>query len=212
MKSSGNNQPEILSPTCRLTQSCLSEYVDNTLSAHQVWEVEKHLTLCTECSEAARNMQATVQLLHDAVRFDTGDDFMAKLHARLDGLEPDAMLAPKRSLVTWAQDLFERVRIDLTSYRIPVLNFGVATAGMGAMVVLALVWRPASEVPQIGGGGNINNNIAVTRTMHEDLQRNLALTASDPLGDVAAENLRITDSNAGGNTNGAPPPTGTDGG
>lgn len=210
MKPSGNNQPEILSPTCRLTQSCLAEYVDNTLSAHQVWEVEKHLTLCIECSEVARQMEATVQLLHDAVRFDTGDDFMAKLHARLDGLEPDAMLSPKRSLVTWAQDLFERVRIDLASRRIPVLNLGVATAGMGAMLVLALVWRPTSDISSITP--EETSHVITTRTIHEDLQRNLALTASDPLGDVAAENLRITDSNATNSTNGAPPPTGTDGG
>ena len=73
---------------CEGFRTLLSEYVDNTLSAHQAWEVEKHLTGCDECTAEVRMIHATVQLLHAAPRRDTSDTFMASLHARLDTIDP----------------------------------------------------------------------------------------------------------------------------
>src|SRR5215467_7538065 len=73
---------------CGKVQAFLSDYVDNALSAREVWEVEKHLAACPECAAQAREQQATVHLLHTMERHDTSTDFMARLHARLDGLEP----------------------------------------------------------------------------------------------------------------------------
>ena len=211
MKSPVNNQTGRLgkpSPGCERIQTSLSEYVDNALSAHQMWEVEKHLTLCQDCNEAARQMQATVDILHTVEHFDTSDDFMAKLHARLDGVEPEPMR--RRSLVGWTQDLVEKIRIDLAARRIPVLNFGIATAAMGVCVVVALVGRPISTniiVPVPPASIEVGHVVPDS----DDLQRNLALTASDPLGDVAAENLRITDNGSAGSSS-SHIPSGTDGG
>src|SRR5689334_10342091 len=73
---------------CAQVQALLSDYLENTLSARQTLEVESHLTACADCTEASRQMQATVALLRAAPRHDTADDFMARLHARLDTLEP----------------------------------------------------------------------------------------------------------------------------
>src|SRR5579871_131359 len=84
MWTSDNNQK-----VCREVQELLSDYLDNTLAARQVWEVEKHLAACADCARASRELQATIQVLHAAEQYDTGDAFMAKLHARLDGLDPE---------------------------------------------------------------------------------------------------------------------------
>lgn len=195
MTPSTNNQTDTLSLVCRQIQSSLSEYVDNSLSAHQMWDIERHLTTCQECSATARQMQATVELLHTMDRLDTSDDFMAKLHARLDTVEPEPMR--RTTLHKWLKDLTEQIRIDLTARRMPVLNFGIAAAAMGLIVLVTLVGRPngvSSTVVPSADPVEISHVVPES----EDLQRNLALTASDPLGDVAAENLRITDSSANG--------------
>jgi len=205
MKTSENPISDVMSPGCLQTRNSLSEYADSTLSAHQMWEVEKHLAICQACTEIAHQMQATVQLLHQVERFDTGDDFMAKLHARLDGLEPEPMR--RRTLMDRAQDLYERLRIDLTARRVPVLNFGIAAAAMSLFVVVAVVWRPVPTT-QVS---TTPVEIAHVIPDEDNLQRNLALTASDPLGDVAAETLRITDPTPTGG-NGSHVPVGPDGG
>src|SRR5579859_3667904 len=77
------------SGACRAAGRLLSDYVDGMLSARETWEVEKHLAACPECAAAAKQIHATVELLHTSERFETGNDFMAKLHARLDRLDPE---------------------------------------------------------------------------------------------------------------------------
>src|SRR5689334_22629617 len=103
--------------TCRKVLQMLSDYVDSTLSAHGVWEVEKHLAECGDCAAHARQLQATVLLLHTAERHDTGNDFMARLHARLDGLEPER---PRRNPLRDAlQDWLAGMREPLRLKRVP---------------------------------------------------------------------------------------------
>lgn len=195
-----NNTADLL-PECRRLQQSLSEYMDNTLSARQVWEVEKHLAACKECSAASRQMQATVQLLHSVDRFDTGDDFMAKLHARLDGFAPEP--ARRRGVTDWAQGVFESLRSGVTQQRLPALNFGMAAAGVA--VLLFFVPQSLTVGPNSSQGGKndgIIKTVLMTDAMHDtndNLQRNVALTANDPLGDVAAENLENMQNSVGNN-------------
>ena len=204
-----------LSPLCRSTQQSLSEYMDNILPARRVWEIEKHLTACQECSAVSRQMQATVQLLHNVDRFDTSDDFMAKLHARLDGLDPEP--AHQRGVMDWVRGALESARSGFTQQRLPVLNLGVAGAGVVALMLFIQQPLTVSSVP--GQHGSVSGIVsarptAMSETMHDNLQRNVALTANDPLGDVAAENLENMESAQGANSgsNTTHSSTGMDGG
>jgi len=172
------------SSQCRDAQSLLSEYADNALSARQTWEVEKHLALCRDCAEVSRQMQATVALLRRAEKHDTADDFMAKLHARLDRLEPTRS---RRSLKDQAQDWLIGVRDSLRTHRVPALSLGVSMAAVVALLVL-LPNRAEKgfTVPPTGSGISVP---APTEALQHNLQRNVALSARDPFADPAAENL-----------------------
>ena len=179
------------SALCHATREQLSAYLDNTLSARSVWDVEKHLTACPDCAEVSRQMQATVQLLRSVERLDTGDDFMAKLHARLDVLEPEP--ARRSSLADWMRDSAANVRAGLSLRRVPGFGLGMAAAGIAAFAVFTHLPAPVGpdapltvSVPASASG--------VGSAVHESLQRNVALTANDPLGDVAAEYLESADS------------------
>ena len=178
------------SAVCHATREQLSAYLDNTLSARSVWDVEKHLTACPDCAEVSRQMQATVQLLRSVERLDTSDDFMAKLHARLDETEPEPA---RNSLADWMRDAAANLRASFTLRRVPGFGLGMAAAGIAAFAVFTHLPAPvgpdaplAVTVPASASG--------VGSAVHESLQRNVALTANDPLGDVAAEYLESADS------------------
>ncbi|HZO91848.1 MAG TPA: zf-HC2 domain-containing protein [Chthonomonadaceae bacterium] len=163
---------------CEQTQALLTDYLGNTLSARQAWQVEKHLAACAECARISREMQATVHLLRTAPRYDTSADFMAKLHARLDAVEPEAPRA--RPLLTAAQDGLMRVLEALRRRPAPALGMGMAVT---ALIALLLVSRPASD-----------NNPGTAPPppapiVEQPLRRNVALAASNPLDDPAAANL-----------------------
>ncbi len=172
------------SSQCSDAQSLLSEYADNALSARQTWEVEKHLAVCGDCTEVSRQMQATVTLLRTAEKHDTADDFMAKLHTRLDGLEPTRL---RRSLKDQAQDWLIGVRDAMRPHRVPVLSLGVSMAAVVALLVLMPNHAEKGFVAsQAGSGISVT---APTEALQHNLQRNVALSARDPFADPAAENL-----------------------
>lgn len=171
--------------TCRNVQQMLSDYVDNTLSAHDVWKVEKHLAECGACTAHARQLQATVRLLRTTERHDTGGDFMARLHARLDGLEPER---PRRNpLWDSLQDWLAGMRAPLQLRRVPALSLGLA---MAALLFVVVVNRPQGD-----------NKVAATvlPIASDSLQRHVALSASNPFDDPVAANLEahsaLADSN-----------------
>ena len=193
-----NTHTDTEETVCRVAREQLSAYVDNTLSARDVWNVEKHLTACPECAEVSRQMQATVHLLHSVERLDTNDDFMAKLHARLDGLEPEP--ARQTSLKDWMRDVSASLRMGLVSRRAPGFGLGMAAVGIAAFAVLTHL--PSPVVPDTRGTVAISAPLTMPLNsgVHENLPRNVALTANDPLGDVAAEYLESAE--VGGETNG----------
>lgn len=188
-----------LPTACRATQGLLSDYTDNTLSARQVWEVEKHLAVCKACGQASRQMQETVSLLHSAERFDTGDDFMARLHARLDDVTPEP--ARHRTLAERTREALDRVRVGFSARRITGLNLGVAAAGGAALLFMVQTTLIPPALKTENPATITVSNVAL-KAAHENLQRNVALTATDPLGDVAAENLSDSDGGMAANTTG----------
>lgn len=159
---------------CADVQSLLSDYIDNSLSARQVWEVEKHLAGCPECAEAAHQMQATVQALHTAPRFDTGDNFMAALHARLDGLEP----ARSRSVLGAFRGWLAGTGESLQRHRLPVFGLGLATA---ALAVLFITNKPV-ETPPLPTAPAMTSEV---------VHISVAASANNPFADPAADNLEF---------------------
>ncbi len=166
---------------CHSTHALLSQYIDSTLSARQMLEVERHLSDCKDCATQAQQMQATVRLLRQAPRYDTRDDFMAKLHARLDHVEPERARrsSPLARLRDWATGLSADLR------RHPTPAFGMALALTGLAAVLIVPQLPGRQIPPVPG----NTRIAMAVPIQQALDRHLADVASDPLGDVAAEQL-----------------------
>lgn len=182
------NRPD---PLCLGTRELLGAYVDNSLSARQAWEVEKHLATCKPCALMSRQMQATVTLLRGAERADTSDDFMARLHARLDDAAPAIPSRPDPA--DWAREMWGRGVDGAKRGRVPASAFGMAGAGLVALALF--VTRPtlAPSVPAAVDAPAVTQAIANVST-RENSQRNVALTANDPLGDVAAEALENAES------------------
>jgi hypothetical protein len=164
---------------CSNLQPLLSEYIDNTLSARQVWEVEKHLAYCADCTEQLRQLQSTVQILHTAPRYDTGKDFMASLHARLDGLEPK----PTRgfSVLDGLRDWLAGLGATLQQHRLPALSVGLA-------VIALVLFFPINHTDD----GTIQGTQITNTRMKEAHDTSLSVAAesdSSPFTDPAADNL-----------------------
>ncbi len=177
------NYPE--SGLCQNVRSLLSEYQENALSARQTWEVEKHLATCPDCATESRQLQATVQLLREAPRRDTGDDFMARLHARLD--EAAETSAPRPTWRQAAQDWLAGTRALLTPRRMaPALGLSLAAATLTGIVVFN---RPAAttSLSLPVGASSAAHSAAVAAS--EPLEKNVALAASNPFDDPVAAHL-----------------------
>ena len=167
---------------CAAIQVQLAEHTENTLSGRQVWDVEKHLARCTDCAQISREMQATISLLKNMERRDTGNDFMARLHTRIDTLEPETVRA--RSAKTVLYDWLATLGSVLRSPRVPALSLGIAAT---AVVAFLIVPRPVPNVPQ-SAALRVKPD-SVTQIAAEPLRRNAALAASNPFDDPVAATL-----------------------
>lgn len=181
-----NNRPDT-DAICAQVQALLPEYNENALATRQAWEVEKHLTTCAACSEVSRQLQATVELLHARPHLDTSDDFMARLHAQLDTLEPNRSW--KTTLQGWLVDAHQTLSVR----RWPALGVGVALASVvGAAFV---VTRPTVNppVPPVMNSFAEQTQIAPI-TAQRNEQQHVALTASNPFDDPVAAHLEAQSS------------------
>ena len=124
---------------------------------------------------AAYRTRQTVQVLRSADTLDTGDQFMAQLHARLDDLGP---VPARRTPVTVVREWFYDIRRQCNARPIPTLS-----VGMASFIVAALLFsgRPGA-VPAINTG-------AAEVVSQEALDRHVAVTASDPFDDPVAAKL-----------------------
>jgi anti-sigma factor RsiW len=174
---------EMTGAACKTAQALLSDYIDNALSARQTWDVEKHLSACPDCAAQLQQMQITVETLRSTPRYDTADNFMAKLHARLDGLEPEMARTP--ALSTRLRDWVAGVQETLRRRSAPALGMALAVSCAAALLI----------VPQLSDNGAkpaIMQQEAVksiVQPMQAELDRHVADVANDPLGDVAAAKL-----------------------
>lgn len=169
---------------CRTIAANLPEYIENLLSARIMLDVESHLTRCTECALVCRQLETTVQMLQSAHRFETSDDFMMKLHSKLDTAQPDRSL--HLPSLTSIRDMISNT---LRSRTAPILSAGVVMAGV---VAFALLYHPIPKSSRT----MISTHIGV----EQPLQRNVALAAVNPFDDPIAANLEahsaIQDNNA----------------
>ena len=182
---------------CRSVEPLLADYLENALSARTSWEVEKHLTACRTCTQVFEQMQATVQILHSADRYDTGDDFMAKLHARLDEVEPmrdtaqnslgarqgmDILRLRGRSIRDRAQSGLVSLRSAMRSWHLPALATGLAAATLILVVHGNMPVTPTKVIPPI---------VSLHTAPSEDLSRQVALVASNPFDDPVAAKAEV---------------------
>ena len=169
---------------CRTVEPLLSEYIENGLSAREVWEVEKHLTACAACTQLSQQMQATVQVLRSADRYDTADDFMAKLHARLDDVEPE----PARgwSLRNLSQNWLDSLQAGIRAWHVPAL-----TAGFAAAALVLLVHSNVSVTPPKNTAPPASERAGTS----EDFSRQVAFTASNPFDDPVAAKAEVDGAN-----------------
>ena len=108
---------------CRSIQGLLPQYIENLLAARTMMEVESHLSHCHYCSQECRQLETTVNLLQAAQKFETKDDFMAKLHSRLDTVVPDTGLH-----TPYIASLKELIFNLMHARTAPILSAGVAMA------------------------------------------------------------------------------------
>src|SRR5258708_37439088 len=73
---------------CKRALPLLSEYIDNSLSARDTWEVDRHLAGCNGCTRALNELRRTVDIVAESARFEVSPDFISCLQSRLEGLEP----------------------------------------------------------------------------------------------------------------------------
>lgn len=163
-------------PACRSVQALLSDYLDSKLPVRQAWEIEKHLASCPECARLSHDLKMTVQILRSAKRFDTSEDFMARLHARLDAVEAQAAPAAGWSLRVWITSVGQALRAP----RVPALSM----CAVFAAIALLLVTNHASYEPQRSAPAS-----GISRVAPETLRRHVAESTTDPLEDLAAVNL-----------------------
>jgi len=161
---------------CTGIRRLLSDHVDNNLSARQAWDVEKHLAACRPCAAEARAMKAAVDLLRAAPVADTSDDFMARLHARLDTVDPAIVGNPS---------VWDGVRrwwggIDLAPFtrRVPVVSLGLAAA---AVAIIIVANRPADPPGQSSAPISSGDGVVAS----------VASSANSPFTDPAADNLEF---------------------
>lgn len=69
---------------CVEIQELLSEYIDGTLDAKDVVVVERHISTCTTCKEELIAMRAMVKELGALEPVEAPDDFLEKIHERME--------------------------------------------------------------------------------------------------------------------------------
>lgn len=167
---------------CSKVRASLSEYHDNLLSARRIIDVEKHIAVCVECLQASREMEAMILLLRAAPKRDTSEDFMAKLHERLDALEPTVARPP--SLRSRLLDALGSMGIAFRRYRLQAVSVSLAGALMLSVFVMKQpVSTPDSNEPEVVA--ELHGGIATS------LEQNAVNATEDPFSDPVADRLEV---------------------
>jgi anti-sigma factor RsiW len=185
------NQKNIPNDNCDMAEPLLPQFVAGDLSARQTWQLEKHLTSCSDCSLKVEQLRLTIGLLQNCTKLDTSDDFMAKLHARIDAVDASSQDFKASEQRTSFRDIFRRIA---SVRRVPGLPIGVAL-GVAAVLMISLI-------PGIRPSQSATSAYQPDAHISTVVEAQLAQTAADPLGDAAADQLVVhQDSSTIDNTN-----------
>ncbi len=163
---------------CQRTQSLLSEYVNNTLAGYDAIGVQEHLDACNECARVYHELRRTVDLLSQAPRYDVPDTFGAELWDRLQKVRP------RRSL--WAR----LGAVATAVWYIPRWSLGLAGA------VLCILVACYVGIPSADHSGPSPDSGVEAAMVRDAFRQNVAISAADPFGDLAAANLTAHASNS----------------
>ena len=165
---------------CLHTRARLSPYLEGTLSAREVWTIEKHLSSCKTCSQARRELEVTIRLLQGSPRFDTTKDFMAQLNSQLDALEPT--LVRQAAWRIALQDQLLALRQVSPTIRLSAL--GVALL---AIALLPKLWH---SPPVTSSRMESREQRDVRRALTFPLNQSVVNSQEEPLEDPTATNLQ----------------------
>lgn len=162
---------------CDRVTKLLSEHVDGKLSARLTIEIEQHIEQCHACAALANDLRKTVHVLGNMPRLELLSNFDDALAARL------AKVTPATRRHACLTDLVATLRIR----RIPIL----ASAGaLCATTAIALLTVPPYRAPMPPAP---METMAAQPVAQAVQNQHMALTATDPLEDVAAANLAAYD-------------------
>ena len=119
---------------CAKAKDLLSEYIDGTLDVQTKAHIDKHLLACPLCKEELLSLKELVKELGSLESFKASDDFLEKLHERLE---------PRFSFRKIVQILFIPGRI-----KIP-LEFATATAMAILVFSIIYIQQPEKITPEV---------------------------------------------------------------
>jgi hypothetical protein len=157
---------------CKKAESLVTEFIDNTLSARETWELDKHFAECNACTRLLNETRRTVALMAESPRFEVSDDFMANIQTRIAQVEQQP---PKRA---WGANLQELFRPRMR----PLWGAVGAACLLTAVVVM-------QRMPDATGPGAAAAIPTAARLVQSARTQSIALSASDPFGDTAAATM-----------------------
>jgi len=119
---------------CAEIKDLLSEYIDGTLDVQTKALIDEHLLACPKCNEELASLKALIRELGSVESFKAPDDFLEKLHERLE---------PRFSFRKIIRILFVPGRI-----KIP-LEFATATAMAVLIFSILYIQQPEKMIPDV---------------------------------------------------------------
>lgn len=161
---------------CKTVKSLMSEFVDERLTAADAWQVQTHLSECTDCAVLRRDLDSLHQSLQALPTRQPSANFEAALAQRL------ALTRRPMARQTWRDRLALPFRWAKPLLR-PAFALGVALTGIGGVLLLP-THTPVPDTPAA---------VAVHSADHAFVADCMAQhrrdAAGDPLADLAAQNL-----------------------
>jgi len=161
---------------CNTIKPLLSEFVDERLAAPDAWQVQTHLSECTDCAALRRDLDALRRTLQALPTRQPSANFDAALAQRL------ALTRRPAPRPTW------RDRLGLSSLHRPVpflrpaLALGVAFAAVGG--VLLLPTHPPVNDAAVAAAHSADHAFVA-----DCVAQRRRDAAGEPLADMAAQNL-----------------------
>ncbi len=166
---------------CKAFAPLISEFVDGALPAGRAWEVQMHLSVCSECAQLAAEMSKTVSMLGRAETLGVSNDFDSRLHTRI------AHVGFKRqsAIIRWIKR-----SVFWPSTRLPRGTWAVVSAPIlvGCTLLLATIFSHPNIGPRptaVESGLSAPEGVFVEACV----QNHKSFLSTEPLADPAAQVL-----------------------